>query len=223
MKNTAQKLSPSATVLSPTDDGPANEGAAPGADGPTSLADRLSRSQKHLQSIRAVWPDLMAQTIQARKASSGKVAARMMSPLRALFQLASTPAWAPVFSALGVGNDAEQHVPFDPAQLLARADRYEALQRLHTDLTELAALVADDLLHQGAQIVSAGKPAIGLTRTLAQTNPVFRGKVAPILNELNAMTASTRKGGAEGDDDATDDETAGTEGEGQEPDKKPDA
>lgn len=223
MKNAAQKLSSSATVLSPTDDGAANEGASVANDGPSSPAERLAAARKHVHSIRNVWSDLKGQTIDERKSSSGKVAARMVPPLRALFQLASTPAWKPVFSALGVGQDAEVHIPFDPAQLLARADRYEALQQLHAELTELTAQVADDLLHHGAQIVSAGKPAIGLARTLAQTNPVFRGKVAPILNDLNAMTAGARKGGDTTDEDTTDEDTSENTPSGKEPDAKHDA
>lgn len=223
MKNTAQKLSPSTDLLARADDGPANEGPHGANDGPSSPAERLALARKHVQSIRGVWSDLKGQTIDERKSSSGKVAARMVPPLRALFQLASTPAWKPVFSALGVGQDPEVHIPFDPAQLLARADRYEALQGLHAELTELSAQVADDLLHHGAQIVSAGKPAIGLARTLAQTNPVFRGKVAPILNELNTMTASARKGGEAADEETTDEDAGEDTASGKEPDAKPDA
>lgn len=221
MKNTAQKLAPPDPIPASDTVTPANETAV-STDALLTPAQRLARSRAQLDAIRGIWRDLVAQTTEGRKASSGKVAARMMSPLRTLFQLAATPAWAPVFSALGVSHDPEHHVPFEPAQLLARIERYEALQEIHGEILSLAALVADDLLHHGAQIVSAGKPAIGLARTLAKTNPAFRGKVAPILNELQAMTASARKGvGAED----TDEDAEGTadEPEGDEPDTNPDA
>lgn len=173
---------------------PANEALHdPATPRSLSLDERLARSREHLRAIRETWSDLRAQTTEARRLSSGKVAARMIEPLRALFRLAATPTWAPVFAALGVGHDTEQHHPFDPSQLLARAERYEALQALHAELLELTSLVADDLLHHGARIVSAGKPAISLARTLSQNNPIFRAQVAPILNELNAMVSHARK------------------------------
>jgi hypothetical protein len=72
------------------------------------------------------------------------------------------------------------------------------------------------------KIVTAGKPAVGLARTIAKSNPAFRGKVAPILNELAAMTAQARsgkgaeEGGEEGDEGDLD-------GEGDAPEPKPDA
>lgn len=220
MKQSAQKHRSPDPIPTPDTVTAANETAI-SSDALLTPAQRLARSRSQLDAIRGTWPDLVAQTTEGRKTSSGKVAARMVSPLRGLFQLAATPAWAPVFSALGVGQDPEHHIPFEPTQLLARADRYEALQSLHGALVELTALVADDLLHHGAQIVSAGKPAIGLARALAKTNPAFRGKVAPILNELNAMTASTRKGApAEGGEDV---EEVTDAPEDDEPDTKPDA
>jgi hypothetical protein len=228
MSNAAKKLSTHGASASSSDASPANEADVFTHEAPCSHAQRLVQARVQLDALQAVWPDLVAQTTDARKASSGKVAGRMMPTLRKLFQLAATPTWAPVFNALGVSSDPEHHVPFDAAHLLARTERYEALQALHTELLALATLVSDDLLHQGAQIVAAGKPAIGLARTLARTNPTFKGKVAPILNELTAMTASARKNAEaaaveETDVEEDDEEDERPEGSDAKPDAKPDA
>lgn len=221
MGEAARKMKNDGPVAPTPNPAPANEAAAPPPEAPVSVEQRLARSRALIEEVKAAWPDLVAQTAEARKGSSGKNAARMMTPLRGLFRLAAAPEWAPVFGALGVSQDAEHHVPFNATQLLARADRYAALEQLRVELEALTALVADDLLHQGAQLVTAGKPAIRLARTLAQTNPVFRGKVADVLNKLSAMTAGTRNGA---DDEAgeVEDDTA-DEDEGESPDAKPDA
>jgi len=185
---------------------PANQAAVISSNELLTPAQRLASTRALIAGFRASWPDLRAQTTEGRKASSGKAAARMMTPLRTLFHLAASPQWAPVFGALGVSQDAELHVPFDAAKLLMRTERYTALQALQAELKELTALVGDDLLHQGSQLVAAGKPAIGLARTLAKSNPTFRGQVATILNELSAMTAGTRHGSDDEEVDATEED-----------------
>jgi hypothetical protein len=222
MSSSAHKLMNDGPV-DPTPHGvPANQATVISSEELVTPEQRLSASRGRIAGILADWPDLRAQTAEARKASSGKAAARMMTPLRSLFQLAASPQWAPVFGALGVSQDAEHHVPFDAAQLLARTQRYAALQQLQSELKELTALVGDDLLHQGAQLVAAGKPAIGLARTLAKSNPTFRGKVATILNDLTAMTAGARNGA--GDDEVDEvDEDEDLDDAGDAPDPKPDA
>jgi hypothetical protein len=226
MGEAARKLKNDGPDAPPANPAPANEAEAPVAR-PLTPEQRLARSRALIEDFKGTWPDLVAQTAEARKGSSGKNAARMMAPLRGLFRLAAAPEWAAVFGALGVSQDAEHHVPFHATQLLARADRYAALEQLRVELLALTALVSDDLLHQGAQLVTAGKPAIRLARTLAKTNPVFRGKVADVLNQLTAMTAGTRSGAAaseEGVEDESDGEDDGADDdEGESPDPKPDA
>ncbi len=96
------------------------------------------------------------------------------------------------FDALGAKDNGEDPQRFETEVLRARLQWVDHLSEVSTGLRFLADRLDDEALHVGAETALPALLALELARVLAKSNATFRGAIAPVLDELSAMTLAAR-------------------------------
>jgi hypothetical protein len=177
---------------------------------PAEIADHKEKSLQLVVDMDALWPGLTGLVSKERAGNQGKALAVMDAPLRALFT-ALTPvqgepkvtseARASLISifnkSLGAADGGADPNRFEVEVLQQRLLRIEAQEKLIEKLDAFRKKLADDILNTGTLVIQPGLKAIDLARSLADSNPDFHTLLAPVIEELSAMTKPARAALAE--------------------------
>lgn len=165
---------------------------------PEEIDHRLAETLIHIDALKALWPDLTGLPTDERRKSAGRVLHNLAPALRALFDALLTrdgqeTPLAAHFHVLGDADSGVDPERFEVALLARRLHRIQAEQQVQQELEKLARNLGDDILSTGERIVTPGRLALDLARSIAQGNSAYRSVLTPMFDALSKLTSRARK------------------------------
>lgn len=159
---------------------------------------RLADTRRHIDALKALWPDLAGLPGEARRKSVGRSLTTLAPALRALFDVLLTRDGeeTPLMSYFHVLGDADSGIDskrFEVALLARRLHRIEAQQQVQQELEKFVRCLGDDILSTGERVVTPGRLAIDLARSIAQGNSAYRSALTPVFDTLSKLTRRARQ------------------------------
>jgi len=156
-------------------------------------ADRHTQALARVAEVKALYPEARSLMDEERSRSLGRLVYRDATLYAQLFDTIDGSSIRAAFDALGAHDQGDDPSRFETDVLRARLQQVAGLSSVSKSLRELADLLDDEALQVGADTAVPALMALELARVLARNNAEFRGKIAPVLNALGAMTAAARQ------------------------------
>ena len=163
---------------------------------------RLAETLGHIDALKTLWPDLAGLPTEERRKSAGRVLTNLAPALRALFDVLLTrdgqeTPLASHFHVLGDADSGVDPTRFEVALLARRLHRIQAEQQVQHELEKFTRNLGDDILSTGERIVTPGRLALDLARSIAQGNSAYRSALTPVFDALSKLTRRARQKSAQ--------------------------
>ncbi len=155
-------------------------------------AARQEQAHSLIGSIAELYPEARHMQSDERRRTLGRLVYRDAALYARLFDVIEGSQIRAAFDALGAEDNGEDPQRFETEVLRTRLQRVGHLSEVSKGLRALADRLDDEALHVGAETAMPALLALELARVLAKSNATFRGAIAPVLDELSAMTQAAR-------------------------------